>query len=123
MNYLCLDHGRIHTGLALATTPLAEPLRTIPTSDVLHQLPNLIDQHHIDRLIIGISENQMAQDTKQFATKLASHIQIPITFHDETLSSHQASKLLRHSSKKTKTGPDHHFAAAIILQDYLDHQS
>ena len=123
MNYLSIDYGLKHTGLAIATTPLAEPLKTIPTAEIFVLLPEIIADNQIETLVIGISEGEMAQKTQAFAKKLSEKIATPIVFQDETLTSHQANAKLRTAKKKTRSGPDHHFAAAIILQDHLDTQT
>ncbi len=120
MNYLSIDYGTQHIGIAIATTPLAEPLKTIPAKDAIETIIKLTTQHKIDHIVIGLSENQMAQTTTDFAHQLSAQTQLPIHLHDETLTSQTASQKLSHAKKKTKRGPDHHFAAALILQDYLD---
>ncbi len=120
MNYLCLDYGDKHLGLAIASTPLAEPLLTISTSQAAQLLPGIIDNHHIDHIIIGLPEGKVGESVKKFAASLEELTHLPITLHDETLTSQQASQHLKTAKKKKRTGPDHHFAAALILQDYLD---
>lgn len=119
-NILCLDYGLVHTGLAVSSTNIPEPLETIPTSNVVKHLSKIIPQHAIDLIVIGISENQMAKRTRQFAQQLQSAFAIPISLHDETLSSQEAEQKIRHAKRKIKTGPDHHYAAAVILEDYLE---
>lgn len=123
MNILGLDFGRQHLGIALATTPLAQPLKTIPTNQALNELPRLISDHHIDRLVVGLSEGHIGDETKAFASKLQSAFNIPIDFHDETLTSKSAASNLTHAKLNKRRGPDHHYAAALILQDYLDHRA
>jgi putative transcription antitermination factor YqgF len=123
MNILAVDYGRAHIGLAFADSPLAQAYRTVAASAALDTIVQLVDKLNLDLIIIGISEGQMAQETKQFATKLRRHISTPLKFHDETLSSQEAKDKLHHSKKKVRSGPDHHYAAALILQDYLDHHS
>jgi len=120
MNLLCLDYGLKHIGIAIATTPIAEPLLTIDTNQALDRLPPLINSHHIDHIIIGLPQGRVEESVHQFVSNLKSQVAIPIILHDETLSSKEAHQQLAHANKKTRSGPDHHYAAAIILQDYLD---
>jgi RNase H-fold protein (predicted Holliday junction resolvase) len=44
-----------------------------------------------------------------------------VVTHDETLSSQEALELLRHKTRKKRRN-DHQYAAALMLQDYLDQQ-
>jgi len=120
MNYLAIDYGRRHLGLAIATTPLAEPLKTIPTHQVEKFLPSLIDHHHIDHLIIGLPHGPIAHEVHDFARSLGELFHLPISLHDETLSSKEAHSMLTTAKRSTRRGPDHHFAAALILQDFID---
>jgi len=121
-NLLCLDYGTQWTGIAIATTPLAEPFKTIPTNQVITTIPKLVENYNINALIIGISEGQMAQTTRQFAIKLKEIINLPIYFHDETLTSQEARrKLAQAKAKKQKReAKTDHYAATAILQDFID---
>ena len=49
---------------------------------------------------------------------------IPIDFTDETLSSNEVEEKLKEKGikKSTRTGPIDHFAAAIILEQWLENQ-
>ena len=120
MNYLCIDYGLKHTGIAIATTPLAEPLRTVPTSQLLTLLPSLVTTHQIQHLIIGLPDGRLHDQVKHVANSLQTTLKLPLTLHDETLSSQEAKSKLLTFKHKTRSGPNHHFAAALILQDYLD---
>jgi putative transcription antitermination factor YqgF len=122
VNLICLDYGLNWTGIAIATTPLAEPLKTIPTNQILTTIPKLAKDYNIDALIIGISENKMAQATRQFSQKLKKIINLPIYLHDETLSSQESRCLLAQAGarQKKRQSKTDHYAAAAILQDFLD---
>jgi putative Holliday junction resolvase len=123
--YLAIDYGRSHLGLAYAQTPLAEPLTQLPNTSlqkVVLELRKIIHEKQIDTIVVGISEGKMAEETKEFASNLEKELEIPVVFHDETLSSHTATKYLIKSGAKQKKRQDkqHQTAAAVILQDYLD---
>lgn len=125
--YLAIDFGLKHLGVAIATGPLAEPLTHISyhqPEKALTALQDLCQTHHIDHIIMGLSEGHMAQLTQQFGAKLQKHLQLPLTYHDETLSSQEADRYLRQAQakKKKRQNAQHQTAAAIILQDFLDHQ-
>lgn len=119
---LGLDYGKKFTGVAYAITPLAEPCTTIPTSSVLSQLPPLISQHQLSAIVVGISEAQMAIDTKKFCNTLAQTLNLPVYTQDETLSSYITRKKVAQSGlkKSRRQQKIDHLVAAMILQDFID---
>ncbi len=121
--YLGIDFGLARVGLALSYGSLAEPLEILPNNDQL--LPTIqarIQFHHITHIVLGLSENTMAEKTAAFAKTLEEKTGLPITFQDETLSSAEVQRLLRERTqgKRSHRGPIDHFAATLILQRYLD---
>lgn len=130
MNILCLDYGTRRIGVALATTPLAEPLEIISnatktgsdvaTSQALDAILRLVDQHAIGLIVVGISEEAMSQKTRQFIELLTQFTSVRIEEMDETLSSYQTYAQMKTMKKSKREGNRDHFAAANILQNYLD---
>jgi putative transcription antitermination factor YqgF len=130
MNILCIDYGTKRIGVAIATTPLAEPLQVISngsknSSEVinavaLESLVRCIDQYDIEKIVVGISEEKMAEQTRRFIEMLATQTTVPIEEVDETLSTHDALVSMRRMKKSKREGPRDHIAAARILQNYLD---
>jgi len=118
--YLGIDFGTVHVGLAIATSPFPEPLEVVSLEDSILRIASLVKEHHVQTIVIGISEGNMALQTRSFAALLKENVSVPIVFHDETLSSQRAQKAMQHKKKKDRRGADHHYAAALILQDYLD---
>lgn len=121
-NYLCLDYGEKHVGAALATTFVAEPLEVIPTSQAINRIEQLVTQHKITHILLGISESLMADRTKIFAKKLEERFHLPVTFHDETLTSQDTRRQMAQegAKRKIRQAKIDHYVAAAILQDYLD---
>lgn len=119
---LCIDYGQKHIGLAIAVTQLAEPLKTVLKEEAIPIILDIIKEKNIDTVIIGLSENIMANLTKEFADTLAKHTDTPIVFHDETLSSRiTRQKMSKAGLKKKKLhNKIDHLVAAHILQDYID---
>ena len=120
---LALDFGTQRIGLAISQHGLAEPLEVISNNDqVFEKIKQIIDREEADLILLGLSENQMAQKTKQFAQKLKKIIAIPLEFTDETLSSKNVHQKLATSPMKLKKrqGPIDHYAAAEFLQEWLD---
>lgn len=123
MKILAIDYGRKRVGLAISYATLAEPYKILLFSpQIFTQIKQICDQEMIEKVVVGLSEAQMAQETKQFAKKLQNVIVQPITFVDETLSTQLAEKKVRESNMKRskKIAAKDHFAAAEFLQDYLD---
>ena len=123
MNHLLgIDYGTKHLGLAIATGPLAEPVATVPTGQSFDRIKQLIAEHQIDQIVIGISENQMADETKAFAESVKQSTKLPTVLHDETLSSLETrQKIAAANIKKSKREAKiDHLVAASILQDYID---
>ena len=67
------------------------------------------------------SIGKQAENVKDFAQRLCQHIQVPLEFRDERLSTVSAKRLMQAVSKKNrKKARDDAIAAALILQGYLD---
>lgn len=121
--FLCLDFGLARVGCAISYGTLAEPLEVIPNNEHLFtHIEKIIKHYGVTDLIVGVSEMEMAEMSKEFGQKLSQHTKLPVHFQDEALSSVEVQKLLREKSvgKKQHRGPIDHFAAAQILDRYLD---
>ena len=126
MNYLGIDYGLRHIGLAVASTLIPEPIASIHyrrIDQVWSQLDQVIVKYKITHLVLGISESHMADQTKDFMRQLIARYHLPINLVDETLSSYEARQNLAHRTTQKKKILIHSAAAAIILERYLsDHQ-
>jgi putative pre-16S rRNA nuclease len=125
MNILSIDYGLSHLGFAIASTPLAEPIDQLSNASfdqIIKKIQFLIDQHKVEKIIVGVSEGAMAAKTQTFIESLKKHFSLSIIAYDETLSTLTAKKYLQESgaSKTTRQEKDHQVAAAVILQSYLD---
>ena len=124
MNILGLDYGTKRIGVALAATSLAEPLTIIPNnSHAFKTIKSLVNHQQIDLVIIGLSEGNMAQKTRNFADQLQPIINVPIKFFDETLTSQETSLKLLHLRRRARSLPQDAYQAALILQRFLDSQA
>lgn len=120
---LAIDFGTKRIGLAVNEHTLAEPLKIIKNdSQVFEKLKEVLAQEKIELILVGLSENKMAQKTKEFSQELEEITSIPIEFTDETLSSKNVHQKLATSAMKLKKrqGPIDHYAAAEFLQEWLD---
>lgn len=131
MNILCIDYGTKRIGVAVATTPIAQPLGIIPntknprisdviTDQALTQIEKLLQEFGVELILVGISEGEMAAKTRFFIEKLKGRTAISVEEIDETLTSVEASSQMKHMKQVKRRGDRDHLAAAIMLQDYID---
>jgi putative Holliday junction resolvase len=138
---LGIDYGERRIGLALsdATGLLASPWKQmLNDANVGAAARRLVDEIRrlqaeddgLAAIVIGLPRRLNGEATEQtdrvrkLAQLLAEDIALPITLQDERLTSHEADELLaerEHDWRKRKQQVDA-MAAAMILQDYLDHQ-
>lgn len=122
---LAIDYGTKRVGLAVSRGTLAEPLTVLENDAALFErLTTIIRDEHIDQIVVGVSEGEMADLTREFAQDLeeATGYNIPLEFTDETLSSKEVEEKLKEKGIKqsTRTGPIDHFAATLILEGWLE---
>lgn len=120
---LAIDYGTVRIGLAVSVLSLADPLKIIPNNErTLGEIKQICKDENIRQILIGISEQKMAEKTKEFAKKLEEEIKLPIIFFDETLSSKETHQKLNISSasRSKKRGHIDHYAASHFLQEWLD---
>ena len=141
MRVLGIDYGARRIGMALsdATATLASPWRLVqrPPSDaetlrlLVREITALAaDDDGLEAVVVGWPRRLDGSPTDQtavvetFARSLEAQISVPVILQDERLSSHEAeSRLARRERdwRKRKERLDA-AAAAVILQDYLDHR-
>ena len=135
MRYLAIDYGFKRIGLAICdpAEQFVSPLCQLPRnpqnpSAVIQRIRQLIDENHIDQIVVGLplnmddSEGPQAQKSRTFADQLKKITDRPIHLHDERLSSAAADDMLQNTgftTKKRKQRRDM-LAACAILQDFLD---
>jgi len=118
---LAIDYGTVRVGLAVSMYTLADPLVILPNDDnLINKITELLGELDADLILIGISENEMAQKTKEFTRQLKKHTDLPIKFADETLSSHTVHEKLMTAKKSKRSRDIDHYAAAEFLQAWLD---
>jgi len=131
MKILGIDYGRKKIGLAVGVGSLAEPMRVIRYSDmnspkgrkILEQeIKQIVEKENIEKVVVGISEGEMAEETKKFVSTIQPFIQSTIELYDETLTSQDAQRLSIEAgiSRKKRKGMEDAYAASIMLQNFLD---
>jgi putative pre-16S rRNA nuclease len=130
---LGLDLGTKTIGVAISdlTRQIASPLETIARrkfADDAQRLIHLAKREKAGLIVLGLplnmngSEGPRAQSTRAFARNLARHIDIPIVFWDERLSTAAVERMLiaADQSRAKRGAVIDKLAAAYILQSALD---
>ncbi|RLC32981.1 Holliday junction resolvase RuvX [Candidatus Woesebacteria bacterium] len=125
MRILAIDYGQKKVGIALATSRLAEPYKVIRFSSnnaLIKEIGKIIDEEQIEKLVIGVSEGEMGEESKRFGEKLKTEFELPLHFQDETLTTRTAQELSFEAGIKRKKRKELEdaYSAALILEDYLD---
>jgi putative Holliday junction resolvase len=140
MRVLAIDVGQRRIGLAISdpTRTLARPLTTLVVTpdkvidQVAHEIAQLAaEDDGIAEIVVGMpvrldgSPTGQTEHVARFVTALQSRTAIPIRLADERLTSREAESRLAITERdwrKRKKLLDA-AAAAIFLQDYLDHRT
>lgn len=125
MRILGIDYGQKKIGLAFAEGSLAEPYKVLlvgSDEEALIKLGKVVKEEGVERIVVGISEAQMGGRSKKFGLRLRERLKTPVDFFDETLSTQDAERLSFQSgaSRKKRKQMEDAFAAALMLQSYLD---
>jgi len=125
MKYLGIDYGRKKIGLAVSDGVIAEPMIVVrykDEEDLLNKVEKVIKVEMVEKVVIGVSEGKMAEETKEFGKKLEEMVKIPVVFQDETLSTQTAQELSIRANigRKKRKEMEDAYSAAIILQNYID---
>jgi len=130
---LGLDVGSKTIGMALSdvTRSVATPYDTIRrgkfTADA-KTIREVVEKNQVGALVIGLplnldgSEGPRAQSTRAFARNLAPHVEVPMVFWDERLSTAAVERHLieADASRKRRAEVVDRMAAAYILQGALE---
>ena len=129
--FMGLDIGEKRIGVAMSDPGrvLASPL-TIITEDnptaAIAAICELVEKHDIGRVVAGLplsldgSVGRQALAVKAFVEELKKHLEVPVTYRDERLSTVTAEALAPRRKKGSKKERYDAMAAAVILQSYLE---
>ncbi|MGA2506710.1 MAG: Holliday junction resolvase RuvX [Chitinispirillaceae bacterium] len=132
MKLIGVDYGRRRIGMA-ATDETGTAVRGLATIDrkkhghPLLPLLAVIERERPGALVFGLPldaddrETSMATEIRKFAADLEKKISFPVYFIDESLTSKQASELLRFRKKKERRNKEavDRIAACLILEAFL----
>jgi putative Holliday junction resolvase len=130
---MALDLGEKRIGVALSddTCTIASShtvLARKSRQEDFQRYAAIIAEHNVSLLVMGLPiplsgvEGQRAAWVRDYSEELRGHIDVPLVFWDESLSTKQAEASLRARGKRGKKIKERvdAVAAAFILQDYLD---
>ena len=124
MRILALDAGEARCGCAVCdpTETLVTPLDVVKNPDTrrgLDSLARLVRDREIDQIVVGLpltmrgEEGDQARWTRRFTDRLAARVDVPVTMHDERLTTRQA-------EREGGDAPADSRAAAHLLEAYLE---
>jgi putative holliday junction resolvase len=128
---LAVDFGSARTGLAATdwTGTISVPLERIDARDeavVIAAIVELVAERQAEVVVVGVplsvdgGENQRAQQTRAFAARLGTALQVPVATIDESHSTDEAHERLKQGGLKAsqrKRLADS-VAALVILERY-----
>ena len=125
---LAVDFGEKRVGLATsdASGKLATARRTISRHDdagTAKALLHFCEEEEIELVVFGIPrspegiESAFAARIRSFARKFGDRTALPILFHEETLTSNEASRRLPPGASREDVD---RVAAQVLLEDFLE---
>lgn len=135
MRVLAVDHGEKNIGLAISdeTGTLARPLgviRHVARAADAAAVAARAEAEGAALILVGVSyhedgsPNRAGRRAINFAEALRTQTRLPVELRDESLTTQdaRAARLAAGARPKQRTGHLDAWAAAILLQDYLDLQ-
>jgi putative Holliday junction resolvase len=132
---MAIDYGTKAIGVAISDELhlTVRPFTTIRRdrkkyARVIDEICSLIFENEIGVLAVGMPLNMdgtrgvAAARVEKFVSDLQNRLKIPIVIIDERLTSYEADRILRDMGVSERRARSDEYAAAIILQDYLDQE-
>lgn len=120
---LAVDLGEKKVGLAIAEAGLITPLCVLKNEKNLeYKILKIIEQEGIEAVVIGVSNANQEEEARCFGEKLAKLSSVLLFYEDENLTTKEAIAKMIEAGKKKKyrREKDHLFAAALILERFLE---
>lgn len=121
-----IDYGGRRIGIAVSESGvLASPHSVMRNEgDVIARLGQLAHDLDADGFVVGVARRARSSDGEEkfrrFADELRQRTCRPVVLWDETLSTVEAAEKLRDSGRQRGRDDIDKYAAAVILQSYLD---
>ncbi|MBI2007558.1 MAG: Holliday junction resolvase RuvX [Candidatus Blackburnbacteria bacterium] len=128
MIILGVDYGRAKIGLAISEGKLSAPfsvLRVSSPAGAVRKVTDIAKEEKVEKIVVGISEGVMRKIQKEFGDILREKTGVKVEMWDETLTTKDAQTLALAAGlpRKKRRGMEDAFAAAVMLQSYLDTES
>jgi putative holliday junction resolvase len=123
MRVLALDYGRARCGCAVSdptgvlVTPI-DPVLAPASRRGLRRLRALVSELGVERVVVGLplslsgSDSAQTTETREFAAKLQSHLQVEVELYDERFTTRLAERVGGRASEDSR-------AAAHLLESWL----
>jgi putative Holliday junction resolvase len=134
MRLMGLDVGDKRIGVALSDPDktLARSLRVVRRRSQeadMALIATLVEEHEVERIIVGHplrldgSAGEQAARIESYAEKVHTALGIPVVLWDESCSTQMAREAMIEAGRRRKERKERldAVAAAVILQDYMDH--
>lgn len=128
MPLLGIDYGGRRVGIAVSESGILASPHSVIRNDgqMIDRIARIAEEIEADTIVVGVarrSRSNAGEDKFQrVADQLRQKTCRSVVLWDETLSTVEAAERLRSSGRKSKDQGDlDMYAAAIILQSYLDH--
>ncbi len=125
MIILGVDWGEAKIGVAISAGNLAVPLAVFTPESFAAGISKIIEDKRVEKIVVGVSENESEDKAREFGKKLQGKVNVPVEFSDETLSTYEAQYMAIEAGvpQKKRREMEDAYAAALILQNYLDSQN
>lgn len=138
---LSVDLGKRRIGLAISDEAglSAQPLDALQRrtlAEDLKRICSIAKDRKAQRILVGLPlhldgrESAMSEECRRFAGKLGEASGLPVSLHDERLTSVEAEEMLRARGwslerllKEKKKGTVDRLAAAVLLEDWMSAQA
>ncbi|MDX6649435.1 MAG: putative pre6S rRNA nuclease [Solirubrobacteraceae bacterium] len=123
MRALALDYGTARCGVALSdpTGTLSTPLDAVARPDSkagMAEIAALVREREVEQVVVGLpltmagGESAQTAEARAFAERLRGQVEVPVTMHDERLTTAQARRTGGAASEDSR-------AAAHLLEAWL----
>lgn len=133
MRVLALDIGSRRIGVAMSDPDgtVASPFEVLEAGKGFpRRVGEIACEHGVGLIVVGLPltlggvEGPQAAAVRRSAAELASHVNVPVTYYDERLTSVEAARAMAPGvSSRKRRGRVDMVAAAILLQSFLDGRS
>lgn len=119
MNLLAIDYGTKKIGLAVSINGIIFTLPSVKNDQsFIPKLQQIIHQHQVSKIYVGLSEGRFAKETLIFVDHLRSVLSLPVDTVEESVSTIEADEIFNTNKNNQKQYDNKidSIAAAVILR-------